>query len=330
MSNFNKILVIEDNLGDFVLIEEFILEKFSETRVLHCDNYEKALDFLQTNVSISAILLDIHLPDYHEKSLVQDIKEKAGNIPIIVLTGYSDLSLAHNCLTVGATDFLLKDEITPEILYKSILYANERMTFIESLEKEKENYLRLFSLSPQPMFLFDKETFKFININKAATEKYGYTPKEFLDRTLLDILPTSELNHFKKTCQEPPETSKVNYPQVFQHVTKSGKLIDVEIFRKDINYDGKNTGLVLINDITEKQKHLNTIEKQNIKLKKIAWNQSHTVRTPLSRILGIINLLEEGELNREETTFFLNQIKKSANELDHIVKEIVNETNKIN
>jgi hypothetical protein len=51
------------------------------------------------------------------------------------------------------------------------------------------------------------------------------------------------------------------------------------------------------NDISETLKHINTIEVQNAKLKNIAWTQSHVVRAPLSRILGIIDLIEgNGEL----------------------------------
>lgn len=329
MNNIKNILVIEDNPGDYILIEEFILEKFQSSRVFHCENYEQTIAILEQGLELSTILLDIHLPDYHGNKLVQDIKNLVSNVPIIVLTGYSDINLAHKCLTVGATDFLLKDEITPEILYKSISYASERMSFIESIEQEKENYQRLFSLSPQPMLIFDKDNLQILNVNKSAIEKYGYSLKEFLSKTILDIRPESDVSQFHITRKEYENLSEIQYQENFRHITKSGKIIDVEVHRKDVIYNGKNARMVLINDITEKQKYLKTIEKQNIKLKKIAWNQSHIVRAPLSRILGIINLLEIGNLDNEETIFFLNQIKNSANELDNIVKEIVNETKTI-
>lgn len=330
MSNYNKILVIEDNLGDFVLIEDYLLEKFQTSRVFHCDGYAKAVDFINNHEDIAVILLDIHLPDYHENTLVEDIKKISQNIPIIVLTGYADENKAQYCLTVGASDFLLKDEINPEILYRSITYASERTSFIETLEKEKANYQRLFSLSPQPLILFDKKSLEFLNVNKAATEKYGYSEEEFLQMTLWDLIPKNELEHFEKLRSQYQLVKEIQYPEFFRHVTKNGKIIDVEIFRKDIEYDGKIVGLKLMNDVTEKQKHLKTIERQNEKLKKIAWNQSHVVRAPLSRILGIVNLLEIEKLDNEETIFFLNEIKNSANELDEIVRKIVGETKTIN
>jgi PAS domain S-box-containing protein len=330
MNNYNKILVIEDNLGDFVLIEDYLLEKFQTSRVFHCDGFTNAIDFIKIHTDIAVILLDIHLPDYHGNSLVEDVKKISHNTPIIILTGYADENKAQHCLTVGASDFLLKDEINPEILYKSITYASERTSFIETLENEKTNYQRLFSLSPQPLILFDKNNLKFLNVNKAATEKYGYSEEEFLHMSLWDLIPKNELEHFENQRLQYQHLTEIHYPELFRHVTKKGKIIDVEIFRKDIEYDGKIAGLKLMNDVTEKQKHLKTIERQNDKLKKIAWNQSHVVRAPLSRILGIVNLLEIEKLNTEETNFFLNELKNSANELDEIVRKIVDETKTIN
>jgi hypothetical protein len=62
------------------------------------------------------------------------------------------------------------------------------------------------------------------------------------------------------------------------------------------------------NDISETLKHINTIEVQNAKLKNIAWTQSHVVRAPLSRILGIIDLIEGETENFSEMLFWLKAI----------------------
>jgi hypothetical protein len=80
------------------------------------------------------------------------------------------------------------------------------------------------------------------------------------------------------------------------------------------------------NDISETLKHINTIEVQNAKLKNIAWTQSHVVRAPLSRILGIIDLIEGETENFSEMLFWLKQLRISTNEMDGIVKRIVKET----
>jgi hypothetical protein len=68
--------------------------------------------------------------------------------------------------------------------------------------------------------------------------------------------------------------------------------------------------------ISETLKHINTIEVQNAKLKNIAWTQSHVVRAPLSRILGIIDLIEGETENFSEMLFWLKQLRISTNEMD--------------
>jgi light-regulated signal transduction histidine kinase (bacteriophytochrome) len=77
------------------------------------------------------------------------------------------------------------------------------------------------------------------------------------------------------------------------------------------------------NDISETLKHINTIEVQNAKLKNIAWTQSHVVRAPLSRILGIIDLIEGETENFSEMLFWLKQLRISTNEMDGIVKRLL-------
>jgi len=85
--------------------------------------------------------------------------------------------------------------------------------------------------------------------------------------------------------------------------------------------------MVQSNDVTEKLNHIKTIETQIKKLRNIAWTQSHEVRGPLSRILGLINLIEEHKDSFDDILFFSKSLKDSSNEMDEIIRKIVNETN---
>jgi hypothetical protein len=81
----------------------------------------------------------------------------------------------------------------------------------------------------------------------------------------------------------------------FTHFLSDGKKKSRNLF-KEIKSNSNSGLIVQSNDISETLKHINTIEVQNAKLKNIAWTQSHVVRAPLSRILGIIDLIEGEEL----------------------------------
>lgn len=76
-------------------------------------------------------------------------------------------------------------------------------------------------------------------------------------------------------------------------------------------------------------KHLNAIEEQNRKLREIAWVQSHAVRAPLSRMMGIVNMLKDEELNSDDFKVWVNHFVESSKELDAIIRDISNKTDAI-
>ena len=72
---------------------------------------------------------------------------------------------------------------------------------------------------------------------------------------------------------------------------------------------------------------LSTLENKNKRLAEIAWEQSHLVRAPLARILGMINLFQNDFISTEEKSTYLNYLKVSAEELDAVIKAIAIKTN---
>ena len=101
------------------------------------------------------------------------------------------------------------------------------------------------------------------------------------------------------------------------------------------NENDKLIGIIGISsDITQEveserllKRYTQDLEYSNEKLRKIAWTQSHVVRAPLSRILGIINLIELQEGKMDDILTWVEQLKISTKEMDEIVKKIVIEAN---
>ena len=75
--------------------------------------------------------------------------------------------------------------------------------------------------------------------------------------------------------------------------------------------------------------HTKKIEKQNNLLKEITWIQSHVVRTPLSRLMALTELLKEANISEEEKKFFLDNIIISSGELDCIIRDIVQKSENV-
>ena len=174
------ILVIEDNPGDFLLIEDYIHEKFSRPEILSVTNYAEAATQLQNAATkVDVILLDLSLPDKTGAELVAAILEKANNIPVIILTGFSDLEFSTQSIAQGISDYLVKDDLNAAMLYKSVVYAIERKRSFLQLQESEKRYSLLFNLSPQPMWVYNEVTLQFETVNKAAIDHYGYSEEEF-------------------------------------------------------------------------------------------------------------------------------------------------------
>ena len=78
-----------------------------------------------------------------------------------------------------------------------------------------------------------------------------------------------------------------------------------------------------------RRQYIEYIQSQIEKLKRIAWTQSHVVWAPLSRMLGIINLIEAEKENLEDLMFWLNQLRDSSDELDSVIRKISEEAQEI-
>lgn len=134
-----NILVIEDNPGDFALVEEFLLEQIETPYITQARNYSEARSMLSDQSgAFDVVLLDLSLPDKTGIPLIQDILSIAENAAVIVLTGYADLSFGVRSLSMGISDYILKDELSSLSLYKSLVYAIERRKIITALEESEK------------------------------------------------------------------------------------------------------------------------------------------------------------------------------------------------
>ena len=122
-----KILVIEDHLGDFILIEDYLNEIQSDVSIKRASTLEEAKTILKSDIQLDAVLLDLSLPDADDREiLVKDIVKFSNKCAVIVLTGYGDKDFGVKTLSLGISDYLLKDELTISQLSKSIFYSIER------------------------------------------------------------------------------------------------------------------------------------------------------------------------------------------------------------
>lgn len=163
----------------------------------------------------------------------------------------------------GVATNLLHD---PDI--RSIILNFRDITDRKKIEDElllsETKYKLLFYSSPLPKYIYEVETLRIVEVNRAATQLYGYGQEEFTKLTILDIRPEEERLKLDQHLREKrPFESGVSDLGIWKHQKKNGAVISVHIHGHIIDYNGKKSMVVACEDITEKMKVQKELEASN-------------------------------------------------------------------
>jgi PAS domain S-box-containing protein len=135
----------------------------------------------------------------------------------------------------------------------------------------RDLYISLFDESPQPMWIYDRDSLQFLDVNGAALAVYGYSREAFLQMTVLEIRPEWEREKFQRHLGA-LEPVKMNDKTIWAHQKKEGTLIQVEIQSYNFPQYGSNARLVIINDVTEKEQVQKILQESEERFRHMADN----------------------------------------------------------
>jgi PAS domain S-box-containing protein len=216
----------------------------------------------------------------------------------------------------------------PSISGLSVYFKDitERKQHITELRESEQRYSDVFHFSPLPMWVVNLESLAFMDVNEATIEHYGYTREEFLTMNLRDIRPKSELANLQRALNEGnTKPEGIGYRQVV-HRKKNGELMDMSIQLAPFQFKGVKTSIVIATDMTERLRYVKAIEQQNEKLLEISWMQSHIIRAPLARIMGLIPMFIDPKSTISEKLDISKYLMVSASEMDTVIKNITEVT----
>lgn len=283
-----KVLLIEDNPGDARLLQELLIEvrstRFELTQV---ERLSQGLEQLQ-NSSFDVILLDLSLPDAQGLQTFVRLYDRDRNTPIVVITGLNDETLASRAVQSGAQDYLVKDQVTSDVLERSIRYAIER----KRAEHKIREQAALLDIATDAILVLDLNS-RILFWNKGAERLYGWSAEEVIGNTdeMLYPTPLPSLQHAQITLLEQGEWSGE-----LQRLTRSGNVVTVEsrwtLVRDD---DGKPKSILVVStDVTEKKK----LEAQFLRVQRmesigtLASGLAHDLNNILTPILATAQLLQ--------------------------------------
>ncbi|MEH2379832.1 MAG: response regulator [Nostoc sp.] len=183
-----KVLLVEDNSSDVFLLQEFLKEVTTVVvNLMPVERLSEALNYLANEI-FDVILLDLSLPDSQGLETFVIAHHQAKATPIIVLTGLDDETLAIRAMQQGAQDYLVKGQVTGDLLVRSMRYAIERQRADDALRHSEERFR--VALKNSPIFVYNQDWE--LQYTWVYNPSDGLMVEEMLGKKDLDIIPVED------------------------------------------------------------------------------------------------------------------------------------------
>jgi len=244
------LLLVEDNLGDARLLREMFKEQGSHyTELTHVECMSDAEKHLAAR-EVDIILLDLGLPDAQGVGAVRRVRAAAPHVPVVVVMGLDDESLAAQALQEGAQDYLIKGQIDARGLLRALRYAIERKSLEEAFFVEKERaQVTLKSIGDAVVCTDISGNITFLNL--VAEKMTGWSWQEAVGRPMAEVLRILDATSRKPT-PNPMEMAvernrTVHLPSNCILIRRDGFEIPIEDSISPIHdREGQATGAVIV------------------------------------------------------------------------------------
>jgi two-component system, cell cycle sensor histidine kinase and response regulator CckA len=315
------VLLIEDNPGDRRLLQELLRDVASvQIKLEHADCLGGGLKRLSES-HFDVILLDLFLPDSQGFETFNQFYQQEQDVPIVVTTGLNDETLALKAVQEGAQDYLVKGQITGELLVRSIRYAIER----KRAEQKIREQAALLDIATDAILVQDVQN-HILFWNKGAERLYGWTVEEAMGQDIAKLLYKGSSTRFQEARQE--LMIKNEWQGELNQITKTGQEIIVEsrwtLVRDD---EGQPKFVLLVStDVTgKKQLEAQFFRAQRIEsIGTLASGIAHDLNNILTPILATAQLLQMKPLNLDERSLQMLQVLESnAKRGTELVKQVL-------
>ncbi|MBD2112173.1 MULTISPECIES: hybrid sensor histidine kinase/response regulator [Cyanophyceae] len=316
------VLLIEDNPGDRRLMQELLREVTSVAIQLdYADSLGQGMQYLKQS-PFDVVLLDLFLPDSQGFATFTQLHQQERKTPIIVTTGLNDETLALNAVQAGAQDYLVKGQITGELLVRSIRYAIER----KRAEQKIREQAALLDIATDAILVRDGQN-QILFWNRGAERLYGWTATEALGQKATELLYADDNSVQMQQIQQQLLLDNEWHGELNQ-ITKTGQVITVEsrwtLVRDD---DGQPQFILVVNtDITSKKQ----LEAQFFRAQRLesigtlASGIAHDLNNILTPVLATSQLLQMESFHQDERSLELLQLLEiNARRGGDIIKQVL-------
>ncbi len=319
-SQLVRILIIDDDEDDFILTSGFINSIEDRTfDIQWCYNYKTALEQIESK-KFHLYFVDYRLGAKTGIDLLAEAMKMNCEEPIILLTGKGNSAIDKQAMQMGAVDYLIKSELTPEKLERCIRYALERSASTKALRANERKYRSIFEKSKEAVFTTDL-SLVFKDVNAAMVNLVGTDKTQLIRHTLYQFIDNENIRTTIRHKLE--KTGEVNDLEV-EVINSKGRRRNCILYLS-IELDSNNNQYVqgILHDITNQKK----TERATLLAEKLAATGrlvrtlAHEVRNPLSNIH--MSLEQLSTLTREEEQVYLDIIDRNGKRINDLITELL-------
>ena len=322
-----RVLLVDDDEDDYILTKDIFNEipQRENYKLTWVNNYEEAINaMLKSHYDI--YLVDFRLGKYTGIDLLHEAIKSNVDEPIIILTGKGDSKVDEEALEIGAADYLVKDQINPYTIERSIRYALKHKNTLKALRESENKFRIIFERSKEPFLIMDSLG-GIRDMNHAGLKFLGYTKDEILS------LNGTQLFHDKKQSLEFADQIDRNgavndFHTDFISKDHEIKKVSVSGFLQIEQHATEELYYCIVHDISERIES----EKASVNAEKIAVTEriakslANEITNPLSNInLSLDQLgMELDSTDNEAVKLYLDILKNNFERINMLITDFVN------
>jgi PAS domain S-box-containing protein len=317
-----KVLIIDTIETEFLKVKQLIhLIPNGNFKIDWCNNLQQGLNKI-CEFSHDLYLIDFF--DMDEESIKTIVKSKSCNpdVPIIIINDIESQKVDFKSLGLVNSECFNKNELTTNLLSRSIGYGMDRYYTLQDLRNSEHKYKSIFEQTKDAIFLMDKK-FQIFEVNEAMVKLFGFTMLEFKGKLITDLMvKKNQVEEFKQfsLAKNQSVKFKADFKQNKGLNSFFGEVSVVPIHQTG---DG-NYFQGIIDDITnikKAERSLLMIEKMAA-ANRMARTLAHEIRNPLTNINLSLDHLRHQNIEQAQQHFF-DIIARNSKRINDILSELL-------
>ncbi|MBF0154113.1 MAG: response regulator [Magnetococcales bacterium] len=344
-----QVLVVDDSRSFRFSLCRFL--RLYGFKVLEAADGEQALKILDEN-NVRMVISDYEMPGMDGFQLTKRIRAKypRDHVAIIGLSSHGDMNLAAQFIKAGANDFLTKPFRNEELFCRVSQNVDliEKHEALEELVQERtkrleetlvklrsrENHLKSVLESALDAIVTIDKNGRMVDFNPAAEKLFGFEREQMLGKPIVDTIMSPQareghLSVFTRRVASGEEAAKLKRRIEVQGLRRDGLMIDLEMALTSLINDGQLFFTGFMHDITERKQLVKSLEETltvaesaNRAKSEFLANMSHEIRTPMNAVIGMTDLLLEGNPSPEQREY-LEIVQNSSRSLLELINGIL-------